>query len=237
MSPALILSIGAVVVVFVLVYGPVRDKLDTDAVRAECNALRSRLAVLSTQGGSVDEQQRIEAQLDECVAQLRARGIEVDDVAEVLTAIARDRRQVRQEWSHFRSTDYADTIKRGNTRSTILRLGEDLAGRYVSALSLLSTDAETRYRQIQRLLREIRLDIQDSFERYNCYKTESAGCGRFLGSVEDDKTTKLRAEMERVSVPLKAARERLLAAARAARPPAPPTATATTETPDEVVES
>ena len=72
----IILALGAVGLVLLLVWGPLREKMAKQDLIASCNALRARLGVLRTQGGSTDEQSQLQAQLDDCQAAMRELGME-----------------------------------------------------------------------------------------------------------------------------------------------------------------
>lgn len=205
MPVAIILAVGAVLVVALLVWGPIKKKMALEDLKASCAALRGRLAVLRTQGGSVDEQARLQVQLDDCQQALRDAGIDVSVLGELLRQIETTRAQMRQEHSHFKSTDYADIMKRGNIRGTILRLGDSLAPLYQAGVAAAAEDPSSELANLGLLLASAKVDLADSVARAKCYRTEAPGCGRYLGSTEDDGRSKARNESTRVSAGLRAA--------------------------------
>lgn len=214
----IILAVGGVGIVGLLLWGPVRARMALADLKASCAAMKARLSVLRTQGGSVDEQAKLEADIANCNAALRDAGVEVDELAEHLQFIADVRRQMNQEFTHLRSTDYADMLKRGSTRGTILRLGEELAGRYEVTLGAILATPETvpgaQLAQLQSLLAEVRKDLSESAARRNCYRSKGPGCDRYLGSSEDSSDAKVEAEISRVRGPLRVAEVAIIEAIR-----------------------
>lgn len=209
-APAIILAVGAVVLVLMVAWVPLRDLLAKRDLQGECARLSAEIRVKRTQGGSVDEVAKLEAALATCHDAMRAQGLSVDELAEHLASTRDIDQQLREEFAHLRSTDYADILKRGSTRGTILRLGSDLARRYEAALESIDRAAPDALEQLQRVRTALEASIADSGERRSCYALESPGCGRYAGSTEDDAETKARAEVERILNPLRAVRAQLL---------------------------
>ncbi|MCH8198536.1 MAG: hypothetical protein IIA54_00500 [Chloroflexi bacterium] len=217
MSIRIILALGAVAVVLLLVWRPLKKKLEEDALQAECDALEGQLISSRAQGTGADETARIEVALNDCRRRLRDLGIETPSVSEtLLLEIDAAREQIRQEWSHFKSTDYADILKRGSTRGTILRIGDELARKY----RLAADDASENAAQLSLLRTSVDEALGESKARMSCYGWRprwkeigfrpGSGCDRYFGSTEDSPEAKVTAERERIYDPLRASREYIL---------------------------
>jgi hypothetical protein len=209
----IILALGGVGVVLLLVYAPVKRKLELQALKTRCGQVRAALSAQRIQGGDLGKQNQLEAELATCQQAMRDAGLEVDEQGELLQSIRDVRRQMRQEYTHFKSTDYSDILKRGSTRGAILRFGEELAQRYVAARAAAVEAGDGARGQLATLRREIAIDISDSQDRLNCYRRQGNGCDRYLGSTEDSPAGKVASERERVLEPLQRERAMLFEAA------------------------
>src|SRR5690606_11069133 len=113
-----------------------------EGITATCAGLRAQIAAMRVQGGDLGQLAILEAQLMECTRTAERLGVDVD-AAEVnefqCDGIAQ---QMRQEWSHYRSTSYADPLKRENTRTAILRMGDDLARCFEESIAEAKTIEE-----------------------------------------------------------------------------------------------
>lgn len=191
MNPVvIIIALGGVGIALMLVWMPLKRKLDLDKLTANCATLRSQLGILRTQGGSTDAQQKLQAELDDCQDAMRAAGIDVSEFGELVRQIDDIRRQMNQEFGHYRSTDWVDLTKRGNTIGTIWRLGEEQQVVYRAGIAMASGDLE----KLGLLFRGVKLDIAASISRVRCWRSGSGGCGENEG--------RRRAERERITTPL-----------------------------------
>lgn len=200
-----IISIGVVAIVIVIaigypIYAEAKAKADT---KAECDGLAREIAVSSVQGGDVTKVATLRAQLEECAARAKELGVPIDDSAIDLALCGAPIEQIAQEWAHYRSTSFDDPVKRENTRTTILRLGEETARCFGEAIE----DATTPD-QLKKLLRLLDEAIVQSGLRTSCYSRGDSGCSR-TGVNEPHGYDKARDEQSRVSEPLKMRRSQL----------------------------
>lgn len=192
--------IGGLVVVGVVVGWPVISRhLAVSRKRSRCAELEQQLILIRTQGGDVAQAAQIEQLLIQCASDLAAMGEDVDPLSVSLTRCTAAAEQINQEWAHYRSTSYDDPVKRNNTRTAILRIGEEMARCYRDSI-----DAATTAEQLVSLRGPLNKALADATARYNCYRRDSPGCGRF-GVNEDHGNDKAAAERERVIEPLRAA--------------------------------
>lgn len=207
--PPWIVVVGAVIVV-ALVMAPRtaaaitkhREEKQKREVADSCAAIRAAIDGLPT-GSDPNTRLRLEADLRACERQLEELGEEVDHVSRELELCKATRDEVRREWSHFLSTDYADLIKRGNTRGSILRKAEAALQCLESPLEAATTVKQAR--AVERLASEL---LADSVERYNAYVLRLPGTDRYWGSLEASWQDKAREEEARVTKPARALHKR-----------------------------
>lgn len=131
---------------FVYATKPARDKLSRDiatataaaAARDACLALQDEITAMRGQGADLNAIAAMEARLASCAKRTGA-----ISSWEALLSPARDkRRMIELEWSNYRSTDWADTLKRGSTLGTIWRLSDDYMVNIRDALAAAKDSAE-----------------------------------------------------------------------------------------------
>lgn len=170
---------------------------DLNATLAECDALRARLTGERVQGGNPVVAAQLEAQLNACLASANAQGAKVDTSDITLEACTLMQRNIDQEWTHYKSTVWADSVKRNNTRQQVLRLGEDMVACYRRAVLGATTIAG-----LNKIEAAVRESITGSYVRANCALSNEGSCGR-LGPIEEphnnDKATD---ELLRIGFPL-----------------------------------
>lgn len=187
-----LIVVGAVALA--VAWGPLtRARAKADKL-AECRELRRQLIHLRAQGGSTTEAAQLAAQLQLCATELQEMGVDdftISNAAAVNCETMLE--QIMQEWAHFKTTDYADIVKRGNTRGTILRLGAELNRCLENAANQATTAAE-----LDALASVAKRHYEASVERARCYERGESGCSRYWGSLETDDKTKAREEIEQV---------------------------------------
>jgi hypothetical protein len=163
---------------------------------AELTAQRAQLAVQGTDPVTIA---RLDSEIRACSQSAQALGAELDLGDVTLSACVSKGEQINQEWTHYKSTTYDDSVKRNNTRSSMLRIGEEMARCYQGAIA----DAESIV-TLDKIRAALSHAIGESEARERCYVNDGAGCGRF-GVSEDHGNDKGAQERERVIVPLRAA--------------------------------
>lgn len=164
---------------------------------AQCRALQRQLADARTQGGDQGVIEHIEAQLRSCIVDAQAAGAQVDTSGIDLGIAQAAGAQIDSEWVHYKSTDWADSVKRNNTRSNILRIAEsDLVPDLRAALEHAESLAS-----LAPIRDEITRQINKSIDRAQCILSDGVGCGRF-GDNEDNWDQRGRDEIVRVMLPL-----------------------------------
>lgn len=195
----------ALVVLAVIAVAMLAPRLAAARARADkatqCRQIQRRLAGARVQGGDLNEAARLEADLRLCVADAQALGEPIDtSLVTIETARAR-LTQMQQEWGHYKSTDYADTLKRGSTLGTLYRIGDELLG----MIRLAATQAES-VRSID-AVRDFALEVaRDSWSRAICLDTEAPGCGRY-GFIEGNWDERELQELTRVLLPVLGVKE------------------------------
>jgi hypothetical protein len=198
MDTRLILGIGvAVVIIALVVFGP---GLATTYARNkklnECETLKAELAAIRIQGGDTNRAEQLEQMIEQCSADAESYGAEIDMGAIRLSSCDFQYNQMEREFVHYRSTSYDDPVKRNNTRTNILKIGEGLAVCYEEAVTTAESVA-TLDKIRQSLLRA----ISASTSRRDCFLYDQTGCGRFAVN-EDHGNDKALAEEARVLTPL-----------------------------------
>lgn len=163
-----------------------------------CAELKAALALEQRQGGDVNRAVALQQQIQQCDAEANSLGAAIDPALEALHAAESSEGQINQEFSHLRSTDYSDTVKRGNTRGTMLRLGENMIGQFSAAIEQAGTNKATLEAIRTAMVRAGR----EARARQQCYYYGSSGCDRFAGSTETAGNDKAAEEKSRVVDPL-----------------------------------
>lgn len=182
-----------VVAIAVAVYGPTWSaKAAASAKSSECDALLAQLRAVQTQGGDAVAAAKLETQLKVCAAAAKAAGADINLAEVYLATCESTAEQIEQEFAHYKSTDWSDLVKRGNTYGTILRLGDTLAPCAIDALNQCTSIAE-----VKSVDTFIRKQIAASTARAKCSaRPGGSGCGENAGI--------RRGEMERILKPLEA---------------------------------
>lgn len=202
-----VLVLGVVLVVYLAAsYGPeLVRKWRLDQALARCAQLRAQLAAVRVQGGDPVAAQRIEDELNACARDVAALGGTVDAAGVQLLACDTAYEQQVQEFSHYRSTEYSDAVKRNNTRQTILRLGDDQVRCYNGAIAAATSPATLNI-----IRASILRTLEAAVDRRNCYLYDQRGCGRF-GVNEPHGNDKAADEQQRIIDPLVASYRRATA--------------------------
>lgn len=164
-----------------------------------CQELERQRAALAVQGGDVVALARLDAEIRACSQTAQSLGADIDLGAVTLEACVAKLEQINQEWAHYRSTEYSDLTKRNNTRTTMLRLGEEAARCFNGAIE--DSESPTTLDKIRAALSK---GIGEAEARERCYLTDGSGCGRY-GLNEDHGNDKAAQERQRVIDPLRAA--------------------------------
>lgn len=192
----LALVVIIVVVIAVKVVPSVVAKSQLNDKLTECARLRALLESQRRQGGDAVAAAQTAAALERCVQEANALGGHLSSADATLVDCDSAYTQMVEEFSHYKSTSYSDPVKRNNTRTTILRLGEDQARCYQTAIASATSS------QAVNLIREsILRSLEAAIDRRSCYLYDMEGCGRF-GLNEDDATAKGAQEKQRVIDPL-----------------------------------
>lgn len=163
---------------------------------AELEAQRAQLAVQGTDPVTIA---RLDSEIRACSQTAQSLGAELDLGDVTLEACVSKLEQINQEWTHYRSTEYSDAVKRNNTRSAMLRIGEEAARCFNGAVA----DSES-IATLDRIRAALSKGIGEAEARERCYLSDGSGCGRF-GLNEDHGNDKARQERERVIEPMRAA--------------------------------
>jgi hypothetical protein len=166
---------------------------------SRCAELERQRAQLAVQGTDPVTLARLDSEIRACSQTAQSLGAEIDLGDVTLEACIAKLEQINQEWAHYRSTEYSDAVKRNNTRSAMLRFGEEAARCASGAVD----DAES-VAALDRIRSALSKGIGEAEARERCYLSDGTGCGRF-GLNEDHGNDKARAERERVIEPLRAA--------------------------------
>lgn len=166
---------------------------------AECAGLQAELRGVRVQGGDATRAAQLEAAIAACIEQANALGANIDAGSVALLSADTGYEQIRQEYDHYRSTDYSDAVKRNNTRNTMLRLYDDVVTQYANA-----TAASTTPEGLANIRASILRSLDAAIQQANCYVTDGPGCGRF-GVNEPHGDDKYRDMEDRAIRPLAAA--------------------------------
>lgn len=227
--------VGAIVVLVVaFIYGPrLAELFARNQAIEKCQELRARLQAVRIEGGNVVLAEQLQQQLAACTAEAARFGADSSQAEISLLNCDATYQQLEQQYRAFKSTDYADVAKRGNQMNAMFSMGSSLVACYEQTMA--EADAESiilgpaAYTALLEKIRgSILRSLMASEERVFCYRSGSAGCDRYLGSVEGDGQTKGTVEEERTRNPLKLLLNRineqitnLLLAARQRRLPTP----------------
>lgn len=169
---------GIVVVVIVVAVAFTFPSIATTYARnrtlTRCQELEAELAAMSGQGGDQQAIAAKQAELRICYGQAEAAGAAVDLGRVRLEQCRIMLRQCREEFAHYRSTDYSDAVKRNNTRGTILRVGEN----FVTCVREAGNATETLPGAEEALALAKEAFAEFEAQRL-CYLYDQAGCGRF----------------------------------------------------------
>lgn len=198
MSTRVVIGIAVVVLVVAIVaFGPgLATAYARNQKLAECERLKAELASASAQGTDIVRMQDLQARIAACSQEAESYGADIDLGSVALTTCDAMAEKMEREFIHYRSTSYDDPVKRNNTRTAILRFGEELARCYSDAIAKAeSTTTTTKIRKS--MLRS----IAAATARRDCYLYDQTGCGRFALN-EDHGNDKAAAEDARVIGPL-----------------------------------
>ncbi len=190
-------------VVAAMVLPRIAQALARDKALGRCAELEQQRAQLAVQGTDPVTIARIDSELRACQATAQQLGADVDLGVEGAKSCASRGEQISQEWAHYRSTEYSDSVKRNNTRNSMLRFGEEMARCFEQAIDDASSPEGLRV-----IKSELNRQIAYAEARETCYLTDASGCGRF-GLSEDHGNDKARQERERVILPLRTALAKL----------------------------
>jgi hypothetical protein len=220
----IILVVVIVLVIVLAVSFPfIANAYTRSTALSECAELEAQLATLRTQGGDANTANQLQVRLEQCYGRARDAGATLDLGAVLVRDCATAQRQMQLEFTHYRSTTFDDPVKRNNTRSTILRLCEDVAGCFTRAVS--KAESPEVLRDIKQIVVST---IADAVARRQCYQNDEPGCGRFALN-EDHGNDKAAQETARCVAPLERVVETInakistLEAARSAASAARPT--------------
>jgi hypothetical protein len=163
---------------------------------AACREIEMALNASAVQGGDPVRRAQLEGAHRACIDDLRAKGVDIDTSVTTLVQLRAIAQQMAQEWGHYKSTDYADTAKRSNTRKQILRSGDEIVRKLREAVgeaqSIESLEALRAFAVQQ---------ASESFNRAACFDLGASGCGRF-GTSEPPWWSTARDEWTRILYPL-----------------------------------
>lgn len=164
---------------------------------AGCREIESRISIQRQQGADVVELNKAEAELRDCLRQHDPARLWRAD----LVAAQAAQQQIVAEWSHLLSTDYSDTMKRGSTRATWLRIADGAIRSLRTAMAGAKSSADLDE------IREVALTIaRESWTRVARFDASpdgaSGGAARYLGSVEASREEKAGDELTRIIAPI-----------------------------------
>ncbi len=163
---------------------------------AKCNALKARIAGARLQGGDLVLAAQLEAEYESCVAETNAMGGSIDVAGAQLDSIEAAGSQLAVEWTHYKSTADTDAVKRNNTRSAILRIGEDMVRELRGAVMVTTT-----LPVLDRIERFTREQALQSRARIMCWLSGEGGCSRY-GVNEPHPNDNATDEIIRIGAPL-----------------------------------
>lgn len=200
MDTRVIVGIAVVVLVVALVaFGPgLATAYARNQKLAECEAIKAELAAASAQGTDVAKIQALQDRLNQCAVDAESYGADLDLGAVALGSCDAMAEKIEREFIHYRSTSYDDPVKRNNTRTAILRLGEEIARCYQDAIDKAESTATT-----DKIRKSMLRTLAAATARRDCYLYDQTGCGRFAVN-EDHGNDKAEAENARVIRPLEA---------------------------------
>ena len=194
------------VVLLVLALGPSAARAYTrSSSLARCEELRTRLAQLSAQGAAFTEIDPVQRELEACLQSAADAGAPVDLGSASASACLTSRDRIRAIWEEFKSTSYADIMRRDNQRGAILQLGGEMA----RCLERATVDAES-LASLTVVQGALASAIADSVERSTAYRAQVNGTDRYFGSVEEAPYGKAQQEYDRVELPLREALGKLI---------------------------
>lgn len=170
-----------------------------DQAISRCAELKQQRAQLAVQGTDAVTLARLDSEIRACSQTAQSLGADLDLGEVSLEACLAKREQISQEWAHYRSTEYSDSLKRNNTRNNMLRIGEEMARCYDGAVD----DSES-VDALDKIRAALSNTIGEAEARERCYRDDGSGCGRF-GLSEDHGNDKADQERNRVIAPLRAA--------------------------------
>jgi len=182
---------------------------------SRCAELQAQRAQLAVQGTDPVTLARLDSEIRACSQTAQSLGAELDLGDVTLEACVAKLEQINQEWAHYRSTEYSDAVKRNNTRSAMLRFGEEAARCASGAVE----DAES-VASLDRIRAALSKGIDEAEAHERCYLSDGSGCGRF-GLNEPHGNDKAADERQRVIEPLRLAHEAATAKRDALRSSAP----------------
>src|SRR5690606_16960105 len=94
---------------------------------SRCAELQAQRAQRALHGTDPVTLARRDSEVRACSQTAQSLGAELDLGDVTLEACVAKLEQINQEWAHYRSTEYSDAVKRNNTRSAMLRFGEEAA--------------------------------------------------------------------------------------------------------------
>lgn len=198
MSTTVKIGIGiAIVAAIAIAAFYVGPSLAKNRALSRCADLKAQLAAASVAGGDPVRIASLQAQIRQCNQDAAALGATVDTALSDLQSCSANYEQIEQEWAHFRSTDYSDTLQRTNTMNTMLRLGEEGARCFSNAI-----ESATTLPQLLALHDKILSEGAIQRAKQEALYHQLAGLDRFPGSTETDSGNKANNWLQRVVNPL-----------------------------------
>jgi hypothetical protein len=193
-----IIVVGIIVLVAIVIgLGPrLFQAMARKNVTDRCSDLQARIAAARA-ANDMNLARTLESELRLCNADAIAMGVDIDLSDSTLSTCEATGEQIVLNWDHYRGTAWSDPVKRNNTRTSMLTLGNEMARCYARAVEETSTVAGAK-----RIKTSITKRIGEATERFNCYKNDGPGCGRF-GLNEDHGNDKAQQENDRVIQPLR----------------------------------
>lgn len=192
----IVIVVVVLVVVLAVAFPYLANAYTRTSALSRCAELEAQLATLRTQGGDANTANQLQIQLEQCYGRAKDAGATLDLGAVLVRDCATAARQMQLEFTHYRSTEYSDSLKRNNTRSTILRLCEDAAACFNRSVE--RAESSGALREIKQIVVSA---IADTIARRQCYQNDEPGCGRFALS-EDHGNDKAAQETARCVQPL-----------------------------------
>jgi hypothetical protein len=196
--------VGVVLLVLVLGPGAARAYTRTSSL-ARCDELKTRLAQLSAQGAAFTEIDPVQRELEACLQTAADAGAPVDLGSASAAACLASRDRIRAIYTEFKSTSYADIVRRDNQRGAILQLGGEMA----RCLERAVVDAES-LASLTVVQNALASAIADSVTRSTEYRAQVNGTDRYFGSTEEAPFGKAQQEYDRVELPLRDALAKLI---------------------------